>query len=157
VKLFEGTGEGGCEVGSRFAVQPLCLNSPGTGGRVPERAFQIASDLGVIRGLFRPAASLMCDSQPLESDVAHDHIRLRQHQIGAVARIRVRRARHVKHASTTECGETVGGSSCGGELSSRGGAPEMISDGCTNASCKVLVKGVGVSSQACGRVRIFAS
>jgi hypothetical protein len=25
VKLFKGICEGGCEVGSRFAVQPLCL------------------------------------------------------------------------------------------------------------------------------------
>ena len=26
VKLFEGIGKGGCDVGSRFAVQPLCLD-----------------------------------------------------------------------------------------------------------------------------------
>ena len=59
-----------------------------------------------------------CNRQPSESGVVHDHIRLRQHQIAAVACIGLRiRTRHVKHASPTESGETVGGSSCGGELS----------------------------------------
>ena len=85
-----------------------------------------------------------CNRQPSESDVVHDHIRLRQHQIVAVACIGVRiGARHVKHAGTTEGGETVGGSSCGSELSPGGGSAEMISDGCSDANRKVLVKGVG--------------
>ena len=30
VKLFEGIGESGCDVGSRFAVQTLSLDKPGT-------------------------------------------------------------------------------------------------------------------------------
>jgi hypothetical protein len=82
--------------------------------------------------------------QPSESDVVHDHVRLRQHQIVTITYIGVRLgARHVKHTGTTKSGETVGGSSCGGELSSRGGAAEMISDGCTYTNCKVLIKGVG--------------
>ena len=85
-----------------------------------------------------------CNRQPSESDVVHDHIRLRQHQIVAIACIGVRiGARHVKHTGTTEGGETVGGSSCGSELSPGGGSTEMISDGCTDANRKVLVKGVG--------------
>ncbi len=85
-----------------------------------------------------------CNRQPSESDVVHDHIRLRQHQIVAVACIGVRiGARHVEHAGTTEGGETVGGSSCGGQLSPGGGSTEMISDGCSDANRKVLVKGVG--------------
>jgi hypothetical protein len=46
----------------------------------------------------------------------------------------------VKHACTTEGGETVGGSSCGSQLSSGGGWAEMISDRGSDANCKVLVK-----------------
>jgi hypothetical protein len=34
--------------------------------------------------------------------------------------------RHMKHASTTQRGKTVGGASCGGELSPRGRSSEMI-------------------------------
>ena len=37
-------------------------------------------------------------------------------------------ARHVKHASTTEGGDTVGGLSCGSQLSPGRGSAEMISD-----------------------------
>jgi hypothetical protein len=40
-------------------------------------------------------------------------------------------------------GETVAGSSRGVELSSGGGSPEMISDGCSDSNGKALVKGVG--------------
>jgi hypothetical protein len=49
----------------------------------------------------------------------------------------------MKHTGTTERGETMGGSSCGNQLSPGGRSTEMISDRCTNANCKVLVKGVG--------------
>jgi hypothetical protein len=44
----------------------------------------------------------------------------------------------VRHADTTESGETVGGSSCGGELSTGGRSAEMISDGCSDANRKVF-------------------
>jgi hypothetical protein len=82
--------------------------------------------------------------QPAESGVVHDHIRLRQHQIVAVACIVVRiRTRHVEHAGPTEGGETVGRASCGSELSTGGHSAEIISDGCTTANRKVLVKRVG--------------
>jgi hypothetical protein len=55
--------------------------------------------------------------QPSESDVVHDHIRLRQHQIVAIACIAVRiRARYVKHTGTVQRGETVGGSPGSSEL-----------------------------------------
>jgi hypothetical protein len=51
--------------------------------------------------------------------------------------------------------ETVGGSSCSSELSAGGDSTEMISDGRTDANCKVLVKGVGENllpeAQAWGR------
>ena len=62
--------------------------------------------------------------QPSESDVIHDHIRLRQYQIVAIACISVRiRTRHVKHAGPTESGETVGGSSGGSQLGPGGARP----------------------------------
>jgi hypothetical protein len=84
-----------------------------------------------------------CNPQPAESDVVHDHIRLRQYQVVAVACVDVRLARHVKHAGTTEGGETVGGSSCGSQLGPSWGLAEMISDGCSDANRKVLIKSVG--------------
>jgi hypothetical protein len=34
VQVFECIGKGGCDVGSRFAVQPLCLDWPSTSGRI---------------------------------------------------------------------------------------------------------------------------
>jgi len=92
-----------------------------------------------------PASSLTSrDGNPSDSDVGHDHIRLRQHQIVAIARNGVRvSARHVQHAGTTEGGEAVGGSSCGSQLSPCGGSTQMISDGCPDANRTVLVKSVG--------------
>jgi hypothetical protein len=59
----------------------------------------------------------------------------------------------MKHLGTAEGGEAVGGSSCGNQLSPSGSPSEMISDGCTNANGKVLVKCVGEhllpTAQAC--------
>ena len=82
--------------------------------------------------------------EPSDPDVVHDHLRLRQHQIVAIARNGVRvSARHVQHAGTTEGGEAVGGSSCGSQLSPCGGSTQMISDGCPDANRTVLVKSVG--------------
>jgi hypothetical protein len=34
VQLFEGICEGGCDIGSRFGVQPLGLDEPGTSGGI---------------------------------------------------------------------------------------------------------------------------
>ena len=155
MKLFEGIGKGVCDIGSRFAVQTLCLDQPGTSGRVPEGAFEVPSGLGVVVGALPTGSVTSCDRQPSESDVVHDHIRLRQHQIVAVACVGVSiGARHVKHTGTTESGETVGGPSGGGELSPGGGSTEMISDGCSYANRKVLVKRIGENllptAQACG-------
>jgi hypothetical protein len=83
-------------------------------------------------------------SQPSESDVVHDHIWLRQHQITAVACIGVRiRTRQVKHASPTESSETVGGSSGSCELSTGWGSTEMIGDSRPDADPKMLIKRVG--------------
>jgi hypothetical protein len=65
--------------------------------------------------------------QPPEPDVAHDHIRLREHQIGAIACIGLRiRAGHMEQTGTVESGETVGGSSSSSELSPGGRSTKMI-------------------------------
>ena len=60
----------------------------------------------------------------------------------------------MEHAGTTASSEPVGGSPCGGELSSAGGAAEMINDSRSDANRKVLIKGVSEhllpTAQACG-------
>jgi hypothetical protein len=85
-----------------------------------------------------------CNRKPSESDVIHDHIRLRQHQIVAISCIGVCiAAQHMQHAGTTQGSETVGGSSCGSQLSTGGRSTEMINDGCPDPNRKVLVEGVG--------------
>ena len=48
-----------------------------------------------------------------------------------------------QHAGTAGRGETVGGSSCSGELGTRGGSAEMISDGRSDANGEVLIECVG--------------
>jgi hypothetical protein len=92
-----------------------------------------------------PTGSLTSrDGQPSKSDVVHDHVGLRQHQIAAVTCIVVAiGASHVEHPGTTEHGETVGSSSRGGEFGSGGGSTKMISDSCPYANRKVLVQRVG--------------
>ena len=82
--------------------------------------------------------------QPSESDVVHDHIGLRQHEIVAVTFIVVGiGAGHMEHPGTTQRGETVGGSSCAGKFSSGGLSTKVIGNGCSYANGKVLVEGVG--------------
>jgi len=49
----------------------------------------------------------------------------------------------MQHGDATESGETVGGSSCRGQLSAGGGSTKMISDGCPDTNGKVLIKGIG--------------
>jgi hypothetical protein len=62
--------------------------------------------------------------QPSESDVVHDHVGLGQHQIAAVTCIVIGiGAHHVEDTGTTQRGETVSGSSCGGEFGSGGARP----------------------------------
>ena len=130
VKLFEGIGKGGCDLGSRLTVQPPCLDKPGTSSRTPEGTSQVSSGLGVVVRTLPTGGVTSGNPQSSESGVVDDHIRFRQHQMVAIACIGVRlRTRHMKHAGTTEGGETVGGSSCGSQLSPGGGSTEMISDG----------------------------
>jgi hypothetical protein len=86
--------------------------------------------------------------------VVHDHVGLGQHQIAAVTRTVIGiGARHVQDTGTTQRGETVSGSSCGGEFGSGGGSTKMISDGCPCADGKVLIKSIGENllptAQAC--------
>ena len=81
--------------------------------------------------------------QPTEPDVVHDHIRFRQHQMVAIARIGVAiRTRHMEHAGTTESGETMGRSSCSSQLSPAGCSTEMINDGRPDTNRKTLIKRV---------------
>jgi hypothetical protein len=87
VKLFECIGKGGRDIGSRFAVQAVCLDEPGNGRRVPQRASKVPSRLGVVVGALLTGSVTAGNRQPSESDVVHDHIRLRQHQTALVARI----------------------------------------------------------------------
>jgi hypothetical protein len=98
----------------------------------------------VVVGALPTDSGTPCNRQPSESDVIHDHIRLRQHQISAIACMIVGvGTRHVIHTGPAEGGETVGGSSASSELSPGRGSTEMISHGCTDTNRKVLVKGVG--------------
>jgi hypothetical protein len=62
--------------------------------------------------------------QPSESNVVHDHVRLRQHQIGPIAgRVVAVGARHVEDAGTAQASETVGCSSGSGEPARVGARP----------------------------------
>jgi hypothetical protein len=76
VKLLECIGKGGCDVGSRPAVQPLCLDLPGTSGRIPEGVFELANGLGVVVRALPTGGVASCNCQPSESDrQIHVHAR----------------------------------------------------------------------------------
>jgi hypothetical protein len=78
-----------------------------------------------LSGLFRPGSVHARNRQPPESDIVHDHVRLSQHQIVVITALSVAiGTRHVQHLGRTEGGETMGGSSCGGELSTVGARPK---------------------------------
>jgi hypothetical protein len=82
--------------------------------------------------------------KPSKSDVVHDHIRLRQHQIATVACIGPRiRTRHVKQAGMTIGVETVSGSSGSVQLSPGRCSAKMISDSRPDANRMVLIERVG--------------
>jgi hypothetical protein len=98
----------------------------------------------VVVGALATGRVIARNRQPSKSDVVHDHIRLRQDEIRPITCVGVSiSTRHVKHTSTTEGRETVGGSSGSSQLSPGGGTAEMISDGGSDANGEVLVKGVG--------------
>jgi hypothetical protein len=64
--------------------------------------------------------------QSPESGVVHDHVRLSQHQIAAIACIAVSIGSwHIEHTGVTQRGETVGGSS---EIPGLGCQPPSASD-----------------------------
>jgi hypothetical protein len=156
VKLSECVGKGDCDIGSRFAVQPLCLNELGTSRGISQGASQVPCGLGVVVGALPAGSVRSSNGQSSESDVIHGYIRLSQHQILAVACVGVRiRTGHVKHLGTAEGGETVGGSSCGGEFSPGRGPTEMISDGNPDADRKVLVKCIGENLLPTAQARSF--
>jgi hypothetical protein len=114
------------------------------GGRIPQRASEVTSGLGVVVRALPTGSVTSGNGQPSESDVVDDHIRLRQHQKAAITCNGIRiGSGHVMHPGQTECCETVDISSCGTQLSSGRGPSEMISDHRTHSDREVLVKGVG--------------
>jgi hypothetical protein len=122
----------------------ICLDQPGTSGRIPERAPEVPSRLGVVVRTLPTLSGIACNRQPSESDVVHDHIRLGKGEIAAIACIVVGiGTRHMNHTGTTQTRETMGGSSSSRQFSSARGSTEMINDGCSYANRKVLIKGVG--------------
>jgi hypothetical protein len=117
---------------------------PGASGRIPERAFEVPSGLRMVVLVRTTGSITSCHRQGSNSNVVHDHIRLRKHQIGPITGIGIRiGTRHVKHPGTPEGRETVGGSSASSQFSPGRRSTEMISDGCTDANRKILIKGVG--------------
>jgi hypothetical protein len=85
VKLFEGICKGGCNIGSRFAVQTLCLDKPGASSGIPEGTSQVPCALGVVVRALPAGSVASCNRQSSESDVVHDHVRFRQHQVAVIA------------------------------------------------------------------------
>jgi hypothetical protein len=132
-----------------MSVADLLSNPSAWISRAPAAAFRRErlscerSGRGVVGAL--PAGSVTSGHrQPSKSDVVHDHIRLRQHQVVAIACIVVTiGARHMEHTGMTESSKTVGGSSCGSQLSPGGRSIEMISDRRSDTNRKVLIKRVG--------------
>jgi hypothetical protein len=91
-----------------------------------------------------PGSITSRNRQPSEADVVHDHIRLRQHKITAVAYTGISIGpRHVQHPGKTYGGQPVGSSSSSVQLRAGRGSAEMISDGRTDADGKVPVNRVG--------------
>jgi hypothetical protein len=120
------------------------LDSPGTSGRFPEGSSKVPSSLGVVVRGFAPSSVVSCNPESSESDIVHDHVRPGQHQIAAITRSVIGiGAWYMEYAGPAEGRETVGCSSCRGELRSGGGSTKMISDGCPYANRKVLVQRVG--------------
>jgi hypothetical protein len=119
-------------------VQPS--PKPGTGGSIPEGAPKVSSGCRAIAAI----SILAGNAESSESDVVDDHVRPRQHQTVAVGLHWLRiGARHIEHAATTQRDQTVGRSSRRSELRPGGRSTEMISDGCSYAYRKILVKRIG--------------
>jgi hypothetical protein len=98
----------------------------------------------VVAGTLTAASVISGNRQSSESNVVHDHIRLCQHQIAAVACIGIPiGAWHMQYAGPTGGGETVCGSSSSVQLSPGRGSTEMINDRRPDTNRKILVKGVG--------------
>ena len=82
--------EGSRKLGSRFAVQSLGLDEPGTDGCIPERTFKVSGGLKLVVRARATGSAISGNRQSSESDVVHDHIRPGEHQIVVVACIVVR-------------------------------------------------------------------
>jgi hypothetical protein len=98
----------------------------------------VISGLGVVVGALPADGVPASNRQPSESNLVQDHVRLRHHQIVAIAYIGVRiRTRDVKHAGTAQPNEATSRWSGSSEFSPGGGSAEMISDRCSDANRKV--------------------
>ena len=110
---------------------------------MPQRASKVPRGLGVVVGALPAGSVTTGNPKPSESNVVHDHIRLRQRKIAAIACVGVCvRTWDMKHAGTTGSGETVRSSAGSGELSTGRSSTEMISDRRADTNCKVLIEGI---------------
>jgi hypothetical protein len=143
-KLFEGIRQGRLR-GRRPTCHPT--PRPRSAGRPQPRSLMnaegcVRSGCGCRNSSDRQHRSR--NRQSPDPGVVHDHVGLGQHQIAAVACIVIGNgAGHVEDTGTTQRGETVGGSSCGGKFSSGGVSTKVIGNDCSYANGKVLVEGVG--------------
>jgi hypothetical protein len=64
MKLFEGIGKGCCEVGSRFAVQTLYLDSRALAAVFRRERLRLRAVWAWLWGVLRPAASLPPTASP---------------------------------------------------------------------------------------------
>jgi hypothetical protein len=96
---------------ARSAADCYPILLPGLAGhRRPHSAgaLKVASGLGVVVRTLAPGSVTSSNRQPPESGVVHDHIRLGEHQIVAIAcNIVIIGTRHVKHSGPTPANKTV--------------------------------------------------
>jgi hypothetical protein len=84
MKLFKRIREACRELGSRFVIQSIGLDEPGTPCGIPKCSSKVPNGLGVIVGTLATGSLAACNTQSSETDIVHDHIRLSQHQISAI-------------------------------------------------------------------------
>jgi hypothetical protein len=140
VKLIESICKGGCDIGSRFSVQTLCLDCRAPAAAFRRERLRFRALWAWLGGLARPAASLPATASFRSRMSFMITFGFAEDQIGAIACMIVGiGARHVKRSGTARCGPTVRGSSSSIEFSPGRDSAEMISDGCPDTNGKVLI------------------
>ena len=76
VKLCERIRQTCRELGSRFVIQSLGLDEPGTSCGIPQCPSQVPDGLRVIVRRLATGSVATCNPHPSETDVVHDHVRL---------------------------------------------------------------------------------